>query len=71
MRSGDAVRDRGRVGYNIQPYSLFSEVEEILLEPEREFRVQSVIKAKLTVVKLEMLDTPSPLLPDVFWSGVK
>ena len=60
----------GGWGYNIQPYSLFPEEEEILLEPEREFRVQSVIDAKLTVIKLEMLDTPL-LLPDVFGSGVK
>ena len=46
------------------------EEEEILLEPELELRVQSVIEAKLTVIKLEVLDMPL-LLQDVFESGAK
>ena len=59
----------GGWGCNIQPYSLFPDEEEILLELEWEFRVESVIDAKLTVIKLEMLDTPL-LLPEVFGPGV-
>ena len=55
-------------GYDIQPYSLFPDEEEILLEPERQFRVASVIKAALTVINLEMLDTPLSV-PGVFGGG--
>ena len=58
-------------GYNIQPYSLFPDEEEILLEPERQFRVVSVLRAeKLTFINLEMLDTPLSL-PEVFGSGIR
>ena len=57
-------------GYNIQPYSLFPDEEEILLEPERQFRVVSVLEAALTIINLEMLDTPLSV-PEVFGSGLK
>ena len=56
-------------GYDIQPYSLFSDEEEILLEPERQFRVASVIKAALTIINLEMLDTPLSV-PRGVWGWV-
>ena len=55
-------------GYDIQPYSLFPDEEEILLEPERQFRVVSVLKAALTIINLEMLDTPLSV-PEVFGGG--
>ena len=55
-------------GYDIQPYSLFLDEEEILLESERQFRVVSVIKAALTIINLEMLDTPLSV-PEVFGGG--
>ena len=56
-------------GYDIQPYSLFPGEEEILLEPEREFRVVSVFKSSgLTIINLEMLDTPLSV-PEVFGGG--
>ena len=58
----------GGWGYNTQPYSLFPGEEEILLEPERQFRVKSVICADLTVINLEMLKTPV-VLPRVFGEG--
>ena len=51
-------------GYNIQPYSLYPEEEEILLEPERQFSVNSVIESDMTIVSLKMLDTPL-ILPQV------
>ena len=57
-------------GYDIQQYSLFPEETEILLEPERRFYVQSVLPADLTVIKLQMLDTPL-LLPEVFGGNIK
>lgn len=57
-------------GYDIQPYSLFPGEEEILLEPNRYFRVQSVIESETTVVKLQMLDTPV-ILPQFFGSDPK
>ena len=57
-------------GYDIQPYSLFPDEEEILLEPERQFRVISVLDADLTIINLEMLDTPLSA-PEVFGSGCK
>ena len=53
-------------GYNIQPYSLYSEEEEILLEPESVFEVTSVVDSdELTIVTLKMLDT-SPILTKIF-----
>ena len=55
-------------GYDIQPYSLFPDEEEILFEPERQFRVVSVLKAALTIINLEMLDTPLSV-PEVFGGG--
>ena len=54
-------------GYNIQPYSLFPGEVEILVEPERQFRVVSVIPGDLTIISLQMLDTPV-ILPHVFGS---
>ena len=55
-------------GYDIQPYSLFPDEEEILLEPERQFRVVSVLESSLTILNLEMLDTPFSA-PEVFGNG--
>ena len=55
-------------GYDIQPYSLFPDEEEILLEPERQFRVVSVLNTALTVINLEMLNTPLSV-PEVFGGG--
>ena len=71
-KSGEAtgtlfIIDKGW-GYDIQPYSLFPDEEEILLEPERLFRVVSVIKSVLTIINLEMLDTPLSV-PEVFGGG--
>ena len=54
-------------GYDIQPYSLFPDEEEILFEPERQFRVTGVIEADLTIINLEMLDTPLSI-PEAFGS---
>ena len=45
-------------GYDLQPYSLFPDEEEVLLEPGRNFRVQGIIESGVTIVKLKMLDTP-------------
>ena len=70
-KSGDAtgtlfIIDKGW-GYDIQPYSLFPDEEEILLEPERQFRVASVLKSSaLTIINPEMLDTLLSV-PEVFW----
>ena len=70
-RSGEAtgtlfIIDKGWC-YDIQPYSLFSDEEEIFLEPERQFRVVSVIKSSaLTIINPEMLDTLLSV-PEVFW----
>lgn len=59
----------GGWGYNIQPYSMFPDEAEILIEPERQFKVVSVIQAEgLTIVNLQMLDTPLSL-PEVFGEG--
>ena len=59
----------GGWGYNIQPYSLFPGEVEILLEPERQFRVKSVFPGEeLTFINLQMLDTPLAL-PHVFGEG--
>ena len=56
-------------GYDIQPYSLFPGEEEIILEPERQFEVDSVVPGDgLTVINLKMLDTPL-VLPEVFGEG--
>ena len=57
----------GGWSYDIQPYLLFPDEAEILLEPERQFKVTSVIKGDLTVINLEMLNTPLPL-PNMFGS---
>lgn len=47
-------------GYDIQPYSIYPNDIEIVLEPERQFRVISVRqKYDLTEITLEMLNTPS------------
>lgn len=54
-------------GYNIQQYSLFSDEAEVLLEPDRQFRVISVLAGELTIINLQMLDTPITL-PQVFGS---
>lgn len=45
-------------GYDVRPYSLYQDEAEILLEPERQFKVLSTIPAELTVVELEMLKSP-------------
>lgn len=60
----------GAWGYDIQPYSLFPTEAEILLEPERQFKVTGVIKAALTVINLQMLDTPLSV-PEVFGEGTR
>ena len=53
-------------GYNIQPYSMFPDEEEILLEPERQFKVKSVIESEdFTVITLFMLKSPT-ILPAIF-----
>ena len=53
-------------GYNIQPYSLYPEEEEILLEPESVFEVTSVVDSdEFSMVTLKMLDT-SPILTKIF-----
>lgn len=45
---------------------MYPDEEEIVLEPERQVRVKSVIEAEgLTIVKVEMLKTPL-VLPGVF-----
>lgn len=56
-------------GYDIQPYSLFPDEAEILIEPERWFMVDSVIQGEgLTFIKLRMVDAPLSL-PQVFGEG--
>ena len=53
-------------GYNIQPYSLYSDEEEILLAPDRVFEVTSVVDSgEFVMVTLRMLDT-QPILTKVF-----
>lgn len=53
-------------GYNIQSCSMFPGEEEIVLEPERRFRVKTVIPGEgLTVIKMEMLRTQL-VLTEVF-----
>lgn len=56
----------GAWGYDIQPYSAFPTEAEILLEPERQFCVSSVIQGEgLTFINLKMLATPLSV-PEVF-----
>ena len=55
-------------GYDIKPYSPFSNEREILLEPETHFCVQSVIKSDVTIVNLKMVDAPV-ILPEIFGDG--
>ena len=65
-RGSDTGKARGTLfiieggwGYDIQPYSAFPTEAEILLEPERQFCVVSVIQGEgLTIINLKMLDTP-------------
>lgn len=53
-------------GYNVQSCSMFPGEAEIVLEPERRFRVKTVIPGEgLTIIKIEMLRTPI-VLPEVF-----
>ena len=56
----------GGWGYNVQPCSMYPTEEEIVLEPERRFKVKTVIPGEgLTIIKIEMLKTPV-VLPEVF-----
>lgn len=57
-------------GYNLRPYSLFPDEEEILLEPGRCFRVKGVIESETTIIHMKMLSTPL-ILPQVFGSGTE
>ena len=58
-------------GYNTRPYSLFPTETEILLEPERRFKVTAIIQGDgLTFINLQMLDTPLSN-PEVFGYGKK
>ena len=52
-------------GYDIQPFSLFPNEKEVILEPERQFLVRSVIESDVVIVNMKMLDTPL-ILPEVF-----
>ena len=52
-------------GYDLKKFSLFPNEDEILLEPERQFKVKSVLKAELNLITLEMVKSPL-LLPQVF-----
>ena len=46
-------------GYDIQPYSLFPDEAEIVLEPGHQFNVKSVIDAEgITIVTLSMVNSP-------------
>ena len=47
-----------RWGYNIQPFSLFPDEEEVLLEPWQSFTVQSVIESGAVIVNIKMLKVP-------------
>lgn len=58
----------GGWGYDIQPFSLFPTESEILLEPERQFKITGVIDSELTVINLQMLNTPLSI-PGVFGDG--
>ena len=56
----------GGWGYNIQPYSIFPNEEEIVIEPVRKFRVMNTVEAEgLTLTNLKMEKTPL-ILPSVF-----
>ena len=72
-KSGEAtgtlfIIDKGW-GYDIQPYSLLPDEEEILLEPEKRFSVAGVIQGDgLTFINLEMLGTQLSV-PEVFGGG--
>ena len=56
-------------GYDIQPYSLLPDKEEILLELERQFRVACVNQGEsLIFINLEILETPLSV-PEVFGGG--
>ena len=69
--SGTLFIIEGGWGYDVQPFSLFPDEEEILLEPERQFQVQSFIETETAVViKLKMMDTPLAL-PQFFGEGRK
>lgn len=58
-------------GYDIKSYSQFSNEEEILLEPERQFEVVKLEKSgDLDLVTLKMKST-KPILPEVFGKGQK
>ena len=48
-------------GYDIQPYSLFADEAEILLEPDRQFKVTGVIGGEPTIINLKMENTPLSL----------
>ena len=56
-------------GYDLQPYSLYPSETEILLEPERQFKVTSVLNGELVIVTLEMIDSPL-VLPEIFGEPV-
>ena len=51
----------GGWGYDIQEYSLNPEYEEVVLEPDRQFVVKSVIPGEVAMIYLEMVNTPVPL----------
>ena len=58
-------------GYDIQPYSLFPDEEEILLEPERRLKVVSIVDSEdILIINLEMVDAPL-MLPSVYGHGYK
>ena len=47
-------------GYNIQPYSLYPGEVEIIIEPEQQFEVVSVIESEgITIVTLRMIESPT------------
>lgn len=48
-------------GYDIQEYSLTPEYEEVVIEPDRRFVVKSVMPGDVTMIYLEMVDTPVAL----------
>ena len=53
-------------GYDIQPFSMFPKESEILVEPERQFKVDAIVETNgLKIVNLIMYKTPI-LFPEVF-----
>lgn len=48
-------------GYDIQEYSLTPEYEEVVIEPDRQFVVKSIIPGDVTMIYLEMINTPVAL----------